>query len=472
MPSPKSKEDLQKLFGLMTYMGVFIPRLSAQSHVLRDLLKKETPFIWESNHQEAFEKMKLCISEDSLIAYYDVTKPVTLEVDASMKGLGACLVQDGRPIIFASKTLTQAQSNYSNIEREMLGVMYGVERFHTYLYGRRFTIVTDHQPLENICGKPITAAPPRLQRMLLRIQGYDYTVVYRPAEQLTVPDVLSRLPNPRRSETVELDIRVDDLDLDFIHFNQRKQLKQETQRNPVLSALSEVIFNGWPDKITELPRDVRPFWAFRESLGIEDGVIFKGKRVLVPDSMRSDILEQLHAAHQGIEKTRLLARETVYWPKINEDIDQVTRQCEMCREYQPPNRREPLIPLEVPSKPWQILGTDIFEVNQIYYIIISDLFSKFPVIRKSRIPVTAAAIVNFFEEKCAMFGIPDEIRSDNGPQYTAHSFQMFCQQWGIVHTTSSPHFAQSNGFIENQIKYIKKSIIKCGENNRTFTGHF
>jgi hypothetical protein len=329
--------------------------------------------------------MKRCITEDSLIAYYDVNKPVTLEVDASMKGLGACLSQEERPIVFASKTLTPTQANYSNIEREMLGVMYGVERFNTYLYGRRFTIITDHKPLEIICNKPITSAPPRLQRMLLRIQGYDYHVIYKPGNQMTVPDVLSRLPNPKRSETVKLDLRVDDLDLDFIHFNKQKQidLKRETQRDPVLSALSEIIFYGWPETIKELPRELRPFWAFRESLGLEDGVIFKGKRVLIPDTMRDDILSQLHAAHQGIEKTRLLARDTVYWPKIDEHIENAIRQCSECRKYQPTNRREPLIPSEVPSKPWSTLGSDIFEVNQTYYIIISDYFSKFPVVRKT-----------------------------------------------------------------------------------------
>jgi transposase InsO family protein len=240
-------------------------------------------------------------------------------------------------------------------------------------------------------------------------------------------------------------------------------LKRETHRDPVLSALSEIIFYGWPGTIKELPREMRPFWAFRESLRLEGAVIFKGKRVLIPDTMRDDILSQLHAAHQGIEKTRLLARDTVYWPKIDEHIENAIRQCSECRKYQPTNRREPLIPSEVPSKPWSTLGSDIFEVNQTYYIIISDYFSKFPVVRKSKIPVTSTAMVNFFEETCAMFGIPDEIRSDNGPQYTAYAFKSFCEQWGIRHTTSSPHFPQSNGFIENQVKYIKRSVIKCGQ---------
>ena len=115
-----------------------------------------------------------------------------------MKGLGACLVQEGKPIAFASKTLTKTQSNYSNIEREMLAVVYGIERFTSYLYGRFFTVVSDHKPLEMISRKPIIAAPPRLQRMWLKIQGYDYAVTYRTYHAVTYQENrwLSGIPYP------------------------------------------------------------------------------------------------------------------------------------------------------------------------------------------------------------------------------------------------------------------------------------
>ena len=151
----------------------------------------------------AFNTLKGAITTDASMAYYDVTKPITLEVDASQKGLGAALVQEKKnPIAFASKTLTKTQSNYSNIEREMLSLVHGVERFHTYLYGRSFTIITDHKPLEMICNKPIASAPPRLQRMLVKIQGYDYSVKCR--NEMIMSDVLSRLPNPSERGTTRL----------------------------------------------------------------------------------------------------------------------------------------------------------------------------------------------------------------------------------------------------------------------------
>ena len=199
----------------------------------------------------------------------------------------------------------------------MLALVHGVERFHAYLYGRSFTITTDHKPLEMICSKPIASAPPRLQRLLVKIQGYDYSVKYRPGKEMVVLDALSRLPNPTNTAEVELDMRVDEVSFNLINFSQTKQqtLRDETRNCPMLSALSEVIFQGWPEKMRDLPRELRSFWSYRDELGIEDGVIFKGKQVLIPECMRPDILRQLHQGHQGIEKTRMLARESVYWQK-------------------------------------------------------------------------------------------------------------------------------------------------------------
>ena len=248
------------------------------------------------------------------MAYYDMKKTIMLEVDASMKGLDAALVQDGRPIAFSSKTLTKTQSNYSNIERETLALVHGLDRFHTYLYGRSFTIIKDHKPLDMICNKSIAAAPPRLQRMMVRIHGYDYRVVYRPGNEMVMSDTMSRLPNPKETPDVQLDVRADELSIDLVNFSPVKQkvLPNGTRKCAVLNALAEIIFQGWPEKMRDLPRALRLFWSYRDELGIENGILCKGNQVLIPKSMRCDILKRLHQGHQGIEKTRMLASESVY----------------------------------------------------------------------------------------------------------------------------------------------------------------
>ena len=147
MPVPQDKENLQRFLGMMTYPATFIPNFSEESQPLRDLLKKNVPFEMSEDNLHCFQKLKTAISAKSCVKYFDPTKPTTLEVDISTKGLGAAILQDGQPVAFASKALNSAQSNYPNIDREMLAVVIGINRFHTYLYGRPFRVITDHKPL-------------------------------------------------------------------------------------------------------------------------------------------------------------------------------------------------------------------------------------------------------------------------------------------------------------------------------------
>ena len=162
MPVPNNKEDLQRFLGVMTYMANFMPNFSDRSQILRDLLKKDTPFIMDTDHCHCFEQLKACLSNEACLAFYNPKEPVTLEVDSSQKGIGAALLQNNRPVAFASKSLSETQSNYPNIDREMLAVVFGITRFQTYLYARKFTVKTDHKPLVMVVKKPLHRAPPRL----------------------------------------------------------------------------------------------------------------------------------------------------------------------------------------------------------------------------------------------------------------------------------------------------------------------
>ena len=160
---------------------------------LRDLCKTDVPYDWGPEHHAAFSNLKKAISSNEVLRYYDSTKPLVVQVDASQRGLGAALLQANGPITFASKSLTETESRYSNIEREMLGIVFGLERFHQYVYGRHVEVHTDHKPLESIYTKHLFAAPPRLARMLLRIQQYDVSIKYVPGSDVKLADALSRV---------------------------------------------------------------------------------------------------------------------------------------------------------------------------------------------------------------------------------------------------------------------------------------
>ena len=185
--------------------------------------------------------------------------------------------------------------------------------------------------------------------------------------------------------------------------------------------------------------------------------------MLIPECMHPDILQQLH---QGIKETRMLARESVYWQKINEDIEKLMKHCVACQELQDQNSKESMIMTEVPPEAWKVLGTT-FVVKGRTFIILSDYYSKYPVVKELQVPVTSAAVTDVIEDVCAMFGCPDQIRSDNGPQYAGQHFQNFCRQWGIQHVTSSPHYAQSNGFSERQVNH--KKCIKTSDSCQSDT---
>ena len=191
LPAPTNVSELQEFLGLVTYLSPFIPGLSTLTAPLRELLKKDTDFSWNCTYDITFERVKEAVISDTPLRYFDPSLPVTIQVDASQVGLGAGLLQNGKRITFASKALTETECQYTNIEREMLAAAFGAERFHTYIYGRSFTIESDHKPLESISRKNLADTPAWLQCMMLCLQGYDFTICYCPGKEMVIPDTLS-----------------------------------------------------------------------------------------------------------------------------------------------------------------------------------------------------------------------------------------------------------------------------------------
>ena len=348
METPKDKE-LHTFLGMATYISSFIPKLADHTASLRDLLKENVEFVWTSSHSKAFQKVKSMICTATTLAYYDRNEPVVLHVDASMKGLGAALFQNNRPIAFASKALTPVETRYANIERELLAVVYGCEKFHSYLYGRSFVVKTDHRPLEQIHKKDLMQAPPRLQRMLLRLQPYDCEIKYLPGKEMVTADALSRLSPLDEFEAPDMKVKVHYLIR--ITPTKMQEFKDETAKDQTLQLLSCQVVQGWPDSIKKVESVVKPYWSMRDDISVEDGILLLGSRVIVPESLRGNILQQIHEGHLGIEKCKLRAKSSVYWPNICREIETLIDACTVCQKYQNSQQKEPIIPSEIPSRP-------------------------------------------------------------------------------------------------------------------------
>ena len=180
MPALTCKKQVQSFFGMINYLSKFSPRLSELVEPIRELSKDKVPFNWGPEHQEAFKQMKKEIARAPLLAYYSPRKQTVLQTDASIKGLGVCLLKDEKLVYFASKALTEAQKGYVAIELESLAVAWAMEKFHHFLYASHFTLETDQKPLEAILSKSLSQATPRLLRILIRTFPYHFTVHYIP----------------------------------------------------------------------------------------------------------------------------------------------------------------------------------------------------------------------------------------------------------------------------------------------------
>jgi hypothetical protein len=467
MSTPKNKEQLRTFLGMMTYLSRYIPNYSERSALLRDLLKEDAEWYWSTAHNKYFEDLKKRITEAPVLKFYSPTKPVTLSVDASKSGLGAVMFQDGRPVAYASKALTAAEQRYAQIEKETLAILFGMEKFKYMLYGRHdVTVETDHKPLESIFKKEIHKSPMRIQKMRLKLQPYEFTVKWRPGKEIPVADNLSRNYLKEYGEVlIDDEEMVCECATEKMPFstNQRNALKEETAKDITMQTLIEVILHGWPDKKADVPENVRTYWDYREELAVYDGIVFKNDRVVIPQGMRSAMLKIIHQAHLGIVLCKRRAKDVLFWPGMNSEIEDVVSRCEICQRMRSQQQKEPLLPHEVPEGPWIKIASDIFEIDGDYFLITSDYYSEFFEINYLGKHMTSAQVIKCIKEHCSRYGIPETIVTDNGTQYCSNEFRRFCAEYGIKQIFSSPKYPQSNGFAEKTVQTAKRLIIKTKE---------
>ena len=204
---------------------------------------------------------------------------------------------------------------------------------------------------------------------------------------------------------------------------------------------------------------LEPYWNYRDELAVEDGLLLKGKKLIIPKIMQQEVLNQLHYGHLGMEKCKLRAKDAVFWHGINKQIEDLVSTCSTCQKYRPSQSKEKFIPHEVPPHAWHTIATDLFTWEQASYLLVADPYSRFPLIRRLHSTTSPAVIAHMkaiFEE----YGIPSSVHSDNGPQYSSGDFRNFAKKYGFVHVTSSPQYAQSNGFIERMVQTVKSIFTK------------
>lgn len=462
MPPPEDKKGVERLLGTINYLAKFIPNMSKVTQPIRTLLRKDITFHWERPQEDAFKDIKKILSEAPILTFFDVKKPVVVSVDASKFGLGAVILQENKPIAYASRALTDAETRYAQIEKELLAVTFGLERFNQYTYGVDIVVENDHKPLESILKKPLSQAPPRLQRLLLRLQKYTFNFKYRPGKELVIADTLSRACLPvgkEETQSQELETFVHSVFLRSIPMSHDilNDIYRETERDNELSLVRDCIQNDWP---LSRKRSTHKYWKIKDQLTVVDDLVFKGNRIVVPTVLQPEILKRLHTGHMGMEKTKRRARNIIYWPNMNRDIDEIISQCNTCMDFRNQNPKEPLVSTPVPDGPWQTVGTDLFTLHGSDYLVVTDYYSRFFEVVK--LPNTQSrTVTERLKSMFARYGIPFEVISDNGTQYTSQEFREFAQNWNFQHTTSSPYHQQANGLAERTVQTAKRLLEKA-----------
>ena len=467
-PEPQNVVELRRYLGMVNYLAKFVPELSTVGQPLYELLKTKSVWQWGPAQITAFNQMKTALSTAPVLAFYDATKPTIVSADASSYGLGGVLLQqhgeDWKPVAYCSRRLTDAEKRYAQIEKECLASVWACERFDKYLFGLdSFKLITDHKPLVPLMNsKDLDSVPLRCQRLLMRLMRFNAMAEYAPGKTLTVADALSRGPEQCKDDGASHADVAAHINAVVSHIpatpQRMREIKQHTGDDQQLQIVLGFIRNGWPEYIEKVPESVRQFYQVRGELSELDGLVIRGSRIVIPTEMRELILDKIHDGHQGLAKCRQRANQAVWWPRMSGDIDTKVQQCEFCRENKSTQRREPLLPSELPSRPWEKVAIDLCEFKKQNYLVVSDYYSRY--LEILHMPTTTSSqIVAKLKVTFARLGVPDFLFSDNAANLVSAEMRKFSEDYDFVHVTSSPHFPQANGHAERAVQ-IAKGILR------------
>ena len=461
---PTTVGEVRSLLGMANYSSQFIPNFATITEPLRRLTHKEAKFIWGKEQEDAYQKLKTALVNSPVMGYFDTKNESELIVDASPVGLSAILTQklpgenaSSKIIAYASRALTPTEQRYCQTEKEALAIVWGIEYFHLYLYGAPFTLYTDHKALELIFANPLSKPPARIERWLLRLQEYDFNVLYT-AGNKNPADFLSRHPTESRKSKHNIAEEY----INFVitaavpHKMNVEEIIQATDKDEALIALKNAVTSGsWDD-----PK-VKPYRMLKDEITIDHNnkILLRGTRIIIPASLQKRTIQIAHEGHQGQARTKALLRETVWFPGMDEQVRTELEHCLACQATAQPNHPEPIKTAPMPNRPWDKVKIDFYgplPTGQ-YILVVIDCYSRFPEI-EILATTSAQKVIPKLDSIFARHGIPSHLTSDNGPPFQSHEFGRYMTAMGITHTTSTPLWPQGNAEVEAFMKPLGKAI--------------
>ncbi|PFX11487.1 Uncharacterized protein K02A2.6, partial [Stylophora pistillata] len=464
--------------GIVNQMAKFIPNLANLNEPLRQLLRKESVWKLDKAQQQSFEGIENELISTTNLARYDPSRPTVISSDASNFGLGAILLQiqedgtrkplqeDGtrKPVYYASRSLSETEKRYAVIEKEALAVTWACDKFSDYVLGMKFTVETDHKPLVPLfTSTDLSKMPPRILRFRMRLMKYELDVVYVPGKEQITADTLSRAPIEKNvNENIDLVEEVESFTQQIVAGlpatpKRLQDISEAQDQDEVCRMIKKYCLEGWP---AYMPSStiLRPYWENKKHLTVIDKILLYDDRIVIPAGMRLEILDLLHQGHLGITKTQARGKMSVWWPAITTAITDMVTKCFTCAKNRPVPK-EPLMPSSFPSRPWERLAADLFDLKGKKHLIVVDYYSRWTEV-KALPSELSESVIKALKEIFSTHGIPDLLVSDNGPQFACKSFQLFASNYWFTHITSSPTYARANGEVERAVRTVKDILKK------------
>lgn len=457
--TPVTSEEVRSFLGLATYVGRFLPDLATITAPLRELTHSGVKFMWSKEQDEAFTTLKEMIGNVQQLYFFDNNLRTRVIADASPVALGAVLLQfegetdsEPRPIAYASKSLTATERRYCQTEKEALALVWSVERFEVYLLGRVFELETDHKPLEAIF-KPTSRPCARVERWVLRLQSFSSVVKYRKGSS-NIADPLSRLvlnPTPENFDAESKFMVLAVMESAAIDI---QEVEEATKSDKTLDIVKRCLRSGAWDYV-----EVRPFLPFKNELGFIGDLVVRGNKLVVPDTLKTRMIEIAHEGHPGESVMKRRLRDRVWWPGMDSDAVNRVKSCEGCRLVGLPSKPEPMSRRPLPSAPWIDEAMDFLGPLPCgsYLLVIIDYFSRYKEV-EIMTKITAKETVSRLDRIFTRLGYPRTITLDNAKQFVSNELDTYSKTHGIFLNHSTPYWPQENGLVERQNRSLVKRL--------------
>ncbi len=510
-PTPNNITDIRSFFGLVNQVSYAFASNNKMAP-FRDLLKPSNTFCWTPELQTAFNEAKTFIIQEvqNGVQIFDKNRTTCLVTDWSKDGTGFWLYQkhcqcpephkpfcckDGwKTVLVGSRFTSAAESRYAPIEGEALAVVEGLNKAKHFIIGcPNLIVAVDHKPLLKIFGdRHLDDIPnPRLRNLKEKTLRYKFSVIHIPGPKNRASDALSRHPvspadhlqladdmtaalyntsslpadildSIRQAHSTEVCI-MNTHDNAIIETISWDDIRLATASDPSMVELLNAVEDGFPGTKSDLSEGIRPFHQYRNCLTSFDGVILYRDRIVIPPSLRQNVLESLHSAHQGTSQMCSRAESSFFWPGMTPAISDMRERCALCNRTAPSQPNMPPTPPMQPLYPFQAVVADYFNHMGHHYLVIVDRYSNWPIVEETA--NGSNGLVKSLRKTFVTFGIAEELSSDGGPEFTASQTESFLKAWKVHHRLSSVAFPHSNTRAEVGVKTVKRMLMDNTDNS-------